>query len=306
MHSCKICNYITSSYHNLKKHYSTQKHINLTKQSTEQTNDVEPQCVNQYVCCYCKGIYSYKSNLNRHIMNCKLREQDNIATNYKQQLEIEKLKVKNLELQILYNNRNIIQNNTVNNTTNNINQNNNINLSKIQNLNLNFGDVIDINTFIENYKNQYGLTNEQTETLLDNYKNGGINSCISSLVYYLKESAIQQYKQIKGKEIARTDIILPFILTDQSMRSHFEKNNNGQWDKTIVIDNIRKIVGITDDHIYKHHNTHLQLNDQHKRQLINGVLKASDYSKLNILSKPDLYKIKDPFLDALNLETLKI
>jgi hypothetical protein len=213
-----------------------------------------------------------------------------------------KCKVKNLEFMVANNNNNnnnnVIKTQNINNI-NNINQNNNLNLTKIQNLNLNFGDVIDINTFIENYKNEYGLTNKQTETLLENYKNGGINSCISSLVYYLKESAIQQYKHIKGKEIAMADIILPFILGDECIRSHFEKTVNGQWDKTIMIDNIKKIVGITDDHVYKHHNTYLQLNDQHKKKLIFGVLKASDYSKLNILSKPDLYRIKDPLLETL-------
>jgi hypothetical protein len=196
--------------------------------------------------------------------------------------QIKKLQLQNKSVKII---------NNINNINTNINNINNI--SKIENLNVNFGDVIDINTFIENYKNQYGLTNKQTETLLENYKNGGINSCINSLVYYLKESAIQQYKEIKGKDIPMSDIILPFILSDKCIRDHFEKTDNGKWDKTIVVDNIKKIVGITDDHVYKHHNTHLQLNDQHKKKLINGVLKSSDYSKLNLLSKPNLYKINE-------------
>jgi hypothetical protein len=252
----------------------------------------------EFICNYCDKKYTSHIYFSKHEAQCELIHTDNIEIikmkyKYEHQIALQKLKCKELEL-IIANNNKVINNqniNTVNN--NNINQqNNNINLSKIQNLNLNFGDVLDINTFIENYKNEYGLTNKQTETLLDNYKNGGINSCISSLVYYLKESAIQQYKEIKGKEIAMVDVIFPFILSDKCIRDHFEKNESG-WDKTIMIDNIRKIVGITDDHVYKHHNTYLQLNDQHKKKLINGVLKSSDYSKLNLLSKPNLYKITE-------------
>jgi len=104
-----------------------------------------------------------------------------------------------------------------------------------------------------------------------------------------------------------SDIILPFILSDKCIRDHFEKTDNGKWDKTIVVDNIKKIVGITDDHVYKHHNTHLQLNYQHKKKLINGVLKSSDYSKLNLLSKPNLYKINEKNINfKLDIEELSL
>jgi hypothetical protein len=296
MHTCKICNYNTTFNHNFQKHLQTQKHLKYALCDTILNQDTKTT----FICHYCNKKYTSTLCFYKHESKCKLKHTDNIdiiKLNYEHQIQI--LKIKNKHKNTINN----IQNNNIH-QQNNINQQNNI--TKIQHLNLNFGDVIDINTFIENYKNQYGLTNKQTETLLDNYKNGGINSCITTLVYYLKESAIQQYKHIKGKEIQRADIILPFILSDQSIRSHFEKNDNGQWDKTIVVDNIRKIVGITDDHVYKHHNTYLQLNDQHKKKLINGVLKASDYSKLKILSNPNLYKINEPLLDALNLEPLKI
>jgi len=296
MHKCELCNYLTASSNDFKKHCSTKKHI-LAISLNNKINGETEKNVNKFTCEYCSKEYSDKYSFNRHIKNCKYKELSLIALNFEKQMEVERLRFEN---EMIKKDLKIAQSQNANHI---INQNaktiNNIsNISKIQNLNINYGDVIDINTFIENYKNEYGLTNKQTETLLDNYKNGGINSCITSLVYYLKESAIQQYKEIKGKEIAMKDIILPFILSDDCIRSHFEKTVTGQWDKTIMIDNIKKIVGITDEHVYKHHNTYLQLNDQHKKKLIFGVLKASDYSKLNILSKPDLYKIKDPLLET--------
>ena len=306
MYKCDVCNYSTTKHNSIKQHFSTKKHIILVNISN---SDMIFRCFD------CNKKYKYQSGLCKHKKICKFFQYnninenseynidnidnvDNIKKDYEQKLEIEKLKnelnIKKLEIKDIEHKNLQLYVNTHQNTVKTVNNTiiNNIKISKVEYLNINFGDVIDINTFIDNYKNQYGLTNKQTETLLDNYKNGGINSCISSLVYYLKESAIQQYKEIKGKEIAMADIILPFILTDKYIRDHFEKTINGQWDKTTMIDNIKKIVGITDDHVYKHHNTYMYLSDAQKKKLINGVLKASGYSKLSEISIPDLYKKK--------------
>ncbi len=281
MYTCEACHYFTSKHNSIKQHLKTQKHL-------ETINTSGLLLVNILICPGCNKEYKYQSGLYRHKKKCKLYDEEmshySLILANNQHMNQNNQNNNSIQMTNIVNNT--INNNTINNTVNNIK------ISKIQYLNVNFGDVIDINTFIENYKNEYGLTNKQTETLLENYKNGGINSCINSLVYYLKESAIQQYKEIKGKEIAMTDIILPFILSDKYLREHFEKTINGNWDKTIAIDNIKKIVGITDEHVYKHHNTYLQLNDQHKKKLINGVLKSSDYSKLAQITSPDLYKIE--------------
>ncbi len=291
MHNCLVCKYSSSSNYNFKCHIKSKKHIN----NINNINDINDKSFNNlFVCINCNNKYKYYSGLYRHLGKCKIvnnlviiqKENEQL----KQALEIEKLKN---ELNIIKNSIEIKSvvtnsNNTINNIVNNVK-----NVSKIENLNINFGDVIDINTFIENYKNEYGLTNKQTEVLLINYKENGINSCISSLVYYLKESAIQQYKELKGKEITMANIILPFILSDKYLRDHFEKTINGNWDKTTVIDNIKRIVGITDDHVFKHQKTYMHLSDAQKKKLVNGLLKASGYSKLALISNPDLYKIEN-------------
>jgi hypothetical protein len=226
------------------------------------------------------------TNTNQNIIT--INEIEIIKQEYEHKLEIEKLKNK-LELKDLENKNLKLQINNTNNQTANTINNNIKNISKIENLNINFGDVLDINTFIENYKNEYGLTKNQTETLLENYKMGGINSCIFSLVYYLKESASKQYKDTKCKIVPLADVILPFILSDKYLRDHFEKNINGHWNKTTSIDNIKKIVGITDEQIFKHHNTYMCLSNSQNKRLINGILKSSEYSKLLDVSKLNLY-----------------
>ena len=289
MHNCKSCNYLTNKLSSFKKHLTTKKHLLLYD---IYNNNISKE----FICDKCNTKYKYNNCLKKHLLKCKdinnfqIIQKEN--EQLKQALEIEKLKnelsiiKKDIEIKSVVNNsNNTIQNNIVNNNVKNI--------SKIENLNINFGDVIDINTFIENYKNQYGLTNKQTEVLLINYKENGINSCISSLVYYLKESAIQQYKELKGKEITMANIILPFILSDKYLRDHFEKTINGNWDKTTVIDNIKRIIGITDDHVFKHQKTYMHLSDPQKKKLVNGLLKASGYSKLALVSDPNLYKVEN-------------
>ncbi len=308
MFACDLCNFITNVKYNYIRHCKTIKHCLITNAVIEKE---EEDNNNSWLCDVCNKEFRHQSNFSRHKKKCIKKPivvvEKPVVEYSNQQLEIEKLKneltkhkleikeleIKQLELQLnnkptLTSQTNILNNTTVNNVKN---------VSKIQNLNINFGDVIDINTFIENYKNQYGLTNKQTEILLSNYKNGGINSCISSLVYYLKESAIQQYKELKGKEITMANIILPFILSDKCLREHFEKTINGNWDKTTVIDNIKKIVGITDDHVFKHQKTYMHLTDPQKKKLINGLLKASGYSKLSLIPDPNLYK-NDNIIDV--------
>jgi hypothetical protein len=217
---------------------------------------------------------------------------------YEKKLEIEKLnhklEVKELEnkfLQTQIQTQIETKNQTVNNTVNNT-INNNVNIT--QNLNVNFNDVLDMNTFIENLKKDYGLTAQQTETILNNLKMGGINACISSLFYFLKVSAALQYKDIQNKMIEMTDIILPFLLSDKYLREHFEKNVNGGWDRKTSVENIKKIVSIIDQQIFQHHKEYMLLNNAQNKKLVNGILKSSEYSNLSNILNPDLYKKIEP------------
>ena len=326
MHTCELCNYITPIHYNLKIHMQSKKHIikqNNTPFFTPQltTISIQPKInINGVFCQNCNKPYPSKSSFYRHVKICKNTEQithsveiEQLKKDHEHKLEIERikneslrkiekikyeneLKIKDLENKTLqqYQSQtpNVVNNNTIINNT--------INISKIDFLNLNFGNVIDIKTFIENYNNDYGLTNEQTQILLENYESDGINGCITSLVYYLKQSAIKQYKEIKGKEISIENIILPFLLSDKSLREHFEKSINGKWDKTTMVENIKKIITITNDMIYKHHNKYINLNGTQKKRLINGVLKASGYACLSQISVPNLYKIENSKDDGEN------
>ena len=196
MHTCELCNYITPIHYNLKIHMQSKKHIikqNNTPFFTPQltTISIQPKInINGVFCQNCNKPYPSKSSFYRHVKICKNTEQithsveiEQLKKDHEHKLEIERikneslrkiekikyeneLKIKDLENKTLqqYQSQtpNVVNNNTIINNT--------INISKIDFLNLNFGNVIDIKTFIENYNNDYGLTNEQTQILLENYE----------------------------------------------------------------------------------------------------------------------------------------
>jgi len=263
------------------------------KKLNTRVNSIALDINKPYKCYYCNNSYKHQSGLSRHKKICNSNANsniniDNIRKEYEYKLQIEKLKneLNKKDFQLQINN----QNNIINNSNNTI-INNNIKISKVQFLNLNFSNVIDINTFIENYQDKYGLSRDDSKILLENYQTDGVNSCISALIYYLKKSAIKQYKEIKGKEIEMNNVILPFILSDKSLREHFEKSINGKWDKTTMIDSIKKIITITNDQIFKYHKQFMPLSAVQKKRVINGILKASAYSLLSQITIPEFYKI---------------
>ena len=292
MYICNLCDYITSSNNSMQKHYNSKKHLNLEYSKNNKNNNK---------CEFCNKEFMTFNNYNKHVKvckssnvvdKCKILELEDEITKLKKeheyQLEIEKLK-KDLEIskkEIEKQNLQLQINTNSNNTT----IINNINISKIEYLNNNFSNVIDMETFIENYRNKYGLTVDQTRTLLENSQTDGINGCINSLFYYLKKSAMQQYKDMNGQDIEMHNIILPFILSDKYIRDHYEKSISGKWDKTTMIDNLKRIVSITNDQIYKHHNQFMGFNGPQRKRIINGILKASGFSNLDNITIKDFYK----------------
>ena len=294
MHFCKVCNYYANTNHNLNNHLKTKKHIKMLEHFINNTHTSE-----FLKCSNCNKEYKHHSSFYRHKKGC-IKNIENLQLEivkkdythkielYEKKLEIEKLnhklEVKELENKFLQT-QIYTKIQTVNNTVNNT-----VNITQIETLNVNFNDVLDMNTFIDNLKKDYGLTAQQTETILNNLKMGGINACISSLFYFLKVSAALQYKDIQHKMIELTDIILPFLLSDKYLREHFEKNVNGGWDKKTSVENIKKILNIIDQQIFQHHKEYMILNNAQNKKLINGILKSSEFSNILNISQPELYK----------------
>ena len=331
MHYCDICKYYTEKASFLKKHLKSKKHIENNKiikpiilneiipnVKPIENLEIKKNIKNIFNCSFCDNHYVYKSGLSRHEKKCNKKPIDIVILkeNKQKDKEIKKLekelinklkkdmkekdlKIKEKDLKIKELEKNNLQlinsnNNNNGNIINNIVINNNqniINISKLDNLNLNFNNVIDITTFIDNFKeDKFGLNKKQTKTLLNNYGNSDIESLAESLFLYLKQSAVKQYKEIQGKDIKETDIILPFLLSDKCVREHFEKNINGLWVRIIIYDNLKKILDFIENLIYINHCKSLSLDTVKRKKIMNLLLKKSGYSNLIDISIPELYK----------------
>jgi hypothetical protein len=178
MYNCKSCNYLTDKLNRIKKHLNTKKH---------RINSIINHEV--LICNKCNKKYKTNNGFRRHLMKfhnkCKLNLLKKILEKLRLENEILKrdneiLKLKK-ELEIIRRENELLVKDSMLNSLNN--------------------NITNINKLLENYKNQYGLTSKQTEDLLSNYKNNGVIIFISSLLYHIKESEIQKYKELKGKEL---------------------------------------------------------------------------------------------------------
>ncbi len=325
MHHCNICNYYTLESIKIRKHYNTQKHIKNTnainnlntnndlicsicnkeykyltslKKHQMSCNKIENSSLMNDKINELKKDYEYKLEIEKLKLELELKirneqlktENEQLKNEYEKKLEIERLKseyelkLKNQECESL---KQITTTNSNNNITNNIT---NINISKLDFLNTNFCNVLNIDDFIEHYKNIYSLTKEETQILLDNSSMGGLNNCITTLACYLQRIAHKMYTDLKESNLTVKEAIMPILLVDGSARSHYEKNDT-KWIRTQSMDKIKVIYNITNDQIFKHHNRHLLYNGYQRKKIQNGILKMCDYARLNDL-KNDFYKKK--------------
>jgi hypothetical protein len=283
MYLCNLCKFQTGIKFNYERHCLSAKHKENVKRTSNKINE-------EMICLNCNRQYKHSSSFYRHRKYCNDTKEEDIHTlkkEFEYKLEIEKLKyeseIKDLKIKELSQTKSKIKNINIHITNN---------ISKLEFLNVNFGKVIDIHTFTENFKNEYGLDAKQCETLLYNFKNNNLKSCINSLVIFYKCSAIKQYKDFNNIDVSRNEVVLPFILGDESLRCHFEKSTTG-WDKTTALANIDKLFSITDEQVFKHHNEYMAPTAYEKTKIFNGILKESCFYLLSGIDNPEVYKLLD-------------
>jgi hypothetical protein len=207
--------------------------------------------------CSCGKDFLYEKNYSRHIKTCKHTNQTETP---------------------------IVINNTMHNTgtfNNSVVMMGDYNtLTKIEKLNLmlNETNMIDLETFILNYKNnpKYQLTETESRTLMENYQFEGYKSLGFDLPYYIKDKYLKQLKDIKGVNVKKEEVILPFISTDGGARSYLKKEPS-EWIREKNICDIKKLIVITSDQIYKHHNQYLSLSNFQMNLIAKTVMLTSRY-----------------------------
>ncbi len=142
--------------------------------------------------------------------------------------------------------------------------------------------MVDIITFLDNYKNdpRFQMTKDESQVLFDNSETMGINSYSEGLYTCIKKKYALLLNSLFGKNKNYYDIILPFLCNDVNLRNHYELTNNG-WEIIKKTDNIKKILTISDDQIFKHHNKFVCYTSKRgKNQVINFFLRKSDYTEI--------------------------
>jgi hypothetical protein len=182
------------------------------------------------------------------------------------------------------------------NQTNNITQNNiqnNINvLSKKDKLNIYYNKTVDIDTFIDKYKNdpKYQLTAQEAEVLLDILDFNGYIGYSNGLSTYLKSKCSLIFNDIHNDTGIEEQSILPFVNNDAKHRTHYEKNESS-W---VVVKNdekIKTILSISSGQLYIHHNKNVILNSRETKMVINNLLGKSDLNHLHF-SEPAIEEAK--------------
>ncbi len=178
---------------------------------------------------------------------------------------------------------------TINNTNNNLNVNNvnNVNIqinnykTKKDKLNQYLKDMIDLDTFTENYKNdpKYHLTKDEALVLLENSEKLGVPSYGEGLYTYIKKKYCLQLEDLTGKKQQYHESFLPFICSDINLRRHYELEKDG-WKLVKDTDKIKKIVNISDQQIFNHHNKFVCYSKKGKNTVVNIFLRKSDYSEI--------------------------
>ena len=159
-------------------------------------------------------------------------------------------------------------------------------LTKIEKLNLmlNETNMIDLETFIFNYKNnpKYQLTENESKILIENFQCEGYKSLGFDLPYYIRDKYQKQLKDIKGIDVKKEEVILPFISTDGGARSYLKKEPV-EWKREKDIADIKRLIVITSDQIYKHHNQYLSLSNFQMNLIAKTVIQTSRYDDEKII-----------------------
>jgi hypothetical protein len=270
MYYCKVCNLEFDRKNNLVRHYKSIIHKDNLKGDQKK------------LICSCGKEFAYQKNYSRHIKTCDqfipLKPSTSTSTTLKNQNQ---------------NQKNIMNNTgTFNNSVVMMGDYNT--LTKIEKLNLmlNETNMIDLETFILNYKNnpKYQLTANESKTLMENYQFEGYKSLGFDLPYYIRDKYQKQLKDIKGIDLKKEEVILPFISTDGGARSYLKKEPI-DWKREKDIADIKRLIVITSDQIYKHHNQYLSLSNFQMNLIAKTVVQTSRYDDEK-LTHPE-YQLKN-------------
>jgi len=287
-YQCRTCHYETNHKHHLTKHYSSEKHKRNIKRESLSA---------------CGKFFEYPKNFRRHIKDCSICQESQKAFKAKPSVGV------GVGVSACVNagagtsvGAEVINNITIKDSPGaTIITGDNNTLTKIDKLNLllNETNMIDLETFMFNYENnpRYQLTKHETNVILENFQYNGFKALSFDLPFYLKAKCQKQLQDFKGVAVQRNQVILPIIATDCGLRSYIQKKDE-EWRRTSDMTNIKKLIVITSDQIYKHHNQFLDLTTYQMNVVANTVLQNVRYDEEKIIL-PEYQNKNSKFIGSL-------
>ena len=300
LHTCDICNFSSLYTTNYRSHCLSRKHLRnietmendknkkkenqlkdnaeITQDNAEITQDnaeITQQNLgfDKLICDFCGKKYTRIDIKTRHLKTCKIKKKYDEAENQNKIKDKDKElndKIKKLEEE----NEKLKNKSTINSTTNNIqiNTNNYIKNDKVLNfLNSNYGEAIEMDSFINKIKNDTFLSPEMMDCFVACYNNGGTDSFGSTLVKYLNQIC----KQFNIN-------IFPLCCCDSNLRSHKEKNSVG-WETVIDTKKIEEIIHNIVNDIFMEKGQMIYLDSRDRKKICNIVKKSYGLSNLKMI-----------------------
>jgi hypothetical protein len=285
-----ICQYCSNNYvtaYNCKRHEQNCKRKDIIKMKYDKKSHI---LYRKASCSICNKTFSNIYNKNTHEVKCKLKiKNDSVLMkieNFTNRLDalntnFNKM-IKNLE------NKTDVISNSIHKIKNSSNGNTGKYMSKKDKLNL-IKDMIDIDTFINNYKNntKYHLSKDEAKILIENSEKMGIEGYGSVLYKFIKQKYSLLLEDTFEKKQNPVNQILPFFLTDCNIRRHYERRSEG-WILTDSKEKISSIVNISDNQIFNHHQRFADYSMKTgKSRIVNVILRNACYENI----EPELKRL---------------
>ena len=242
------------------------------------TNNTDER--SSYICKYCDKIFTTNSHMNRHLNKyCKIKKKIQIDNNnlvYKvdkimeENKEIKEELNKTIKKIVNYeNNITIANNNSNNNYYNNIDT---MNMNNINNLNVNFGNVIPMETFLYNMEHVNKIPEEDIDNLVYTSQHMGIEDIANCFEKIISKNCIEQTKNMVTDSGIKMLPTIPVLCTDGSMRSHKERLLQS-WDTIYNDKHFSKMWDIVNNRVYELKNEYIFVSNKHKKKLYSKIKK---------------------------------
>lgn len=293
IYTCELCDYQTYQNCHLTRHKKSTKHIKnlkeyIRRQEEASTPVGRPRKYKFHkkngflVCDFCDKAFKSRSSISRHQVKCRGEEIVQLQTQNNNQVD----NSYNTQNTNSYNTSTNI--NSHNNIDNSIKNTNNINNRiNIQYLDKHFPDMIPIHEFIHNIKNDYRLTLDEAQSLINSRKVNFTEFC-HTFSKLLETKCLQQTKD-KGIE-PNVQNKIPLLTTDSNLRTHNEKTELG-WKRVGTTDNLNELYKESERQVFHHCKEFLGLNQKQKATLYNFIRRT--HSMFQHFERSEIQELKE-------------